>query len=244
MSELLDGKEGTIMEEKKKATALTEEKSEAKTEEKKEEKKEAVKETAAEKPAESPASEAEDDEDDVDASDLFKRRQSIDLTPENARFTRSKGGMISLEIDGPEGVEAFERVIVLRSFPVSAPNEFLSVREPSTKKKGRGAEIGMIRRLSDFDAETQTLINEEMALRYFTPEIKKILSVKEKFGYSYWEAETTAGKVSFILNNPFGSIRVLEDKRVYIADMDGNSFVIPNPEALDRASYRRIEIYM
>lgn len=231
------------MEEKKKDTAVTEEKSEAKAEKKKEEKKEAVKETA-EKPVDAPASEAEDDEDDVDADELFKRRQSIDLTPENARFTRSKGGMISLEIDGAEGVESFERVIVLRSFPVSAPYEFLSVREPSTKKKGRGAEIGMIRRLSDFDADTQALINEEMALRYFTPEIKKILSVKEKFGYSYWEAETTAGKVSFILNNPFGSIRVLEDKRVYIADMDGNSFVIPNPEALDRASYRRIEIYM
>ena len=232
------------MEEKKMDTAVTEAKAEA-TAVEKEEKKEAKKEdTAVDKPTDAPVSETEDDEDDVDADELFKRRQSIDLTPENARFTRSKGGMISLEIDGAEGKESFERVIVLRSFPVSAPDEFLSVREPNTKKKGRGAEIGMIRRLADFDEDTRALINEEMALRYFTPEIKKILSVKEKFGYSYWEAETTAGKVSFILNNPFGSIRVLEDKRVYIADMDGNSFVIPNPEALDRASYRRIEIYM
>lgn len=225
------------MEEKKKDSALTEEKTEKKTEEKKEEK-------ALEKHMDPPVADAEDDEDDVDADVLFKRRESIDLTPENVHFTRSQGGMISLEMDGPEGHETFERVIVLRSFPVTAPDEFLSVREPNTKKKGRGAELGMIRRLSDFDEETRALINEEMALRYFTPEIKKILSVKEKFGYSYWEAETTAGKVSFILNNPFGSIRVLEDKRVYISDMDGNSFVIPNPEALDRASYRRIEIYM
>ncbi len=232
------------MEEKKKDTAVTEEKSEAKAVEKEEKKKAKKEDTALDKPVDAPVSETEDDEDDVDADELFKRRQSIDLMPENARFTRSKGGMISLEIDGAEGKESFERVIVLRSFPVSAPDEFLSVREPNTKKKGRGAEIGMIRRLSDFDEDTRALINEEMVLRYFTPEIKKILSVKEKFGYSYWEAETTAGKVSFILNNPFGSIRVLEDKRVYIADMDGNSFVIPNPEALDRASYRRIEIYM
>ncbi len=238
------------MEEKKQDTVLTEEK----TDEKKE-----TKETKETKPAEKPSEEtnekpekketeddsaADDDEDAVDADELFKRRQSVDLTPENARFVRSAGGMISLELDGPEGHESFERVIILRSFPITAPNEFLSVREPSTKRKGRGAELGMIRRLSDFDEETRALINEEMALRYFTPEIKKILSVKEKFGYSYWEAETTAGKVSFVLNNPFGNIRVLEDKRVYISDMDGNSFVIPNPEALDRASFRRIEIYM
>lgn len=231
------------MEEKKQDTVLTkDEKKEEKkpadkqsqpTEEKVEEKAKAVETDA-----------AEDDEDEVDADELFKRRQSVDLTPENARFIRSKGGMISLELDGPEGHESFERVIILRSFPITAPNEFLSVREPSTKKKGRGAELGMIRRLSDFDEETRALINEEMALRYFTPEIKRILSVKEKFGYSYWEAETTAGKVSFVLNNPFGNIRVLEDKRVYISDMDGNSFMIPNPEALDRASFRRIEIYM
>ena len=59
-----------------------------------------------------------------------------------------------------------------------------------------------------------------------------------------WEAETTAGKVSFVLNNPFSNIRVLEDQRIYISDMDGNSFVIPDPTALDRASYRRIEVYI
>lgn len=243
------------MEEKTKDTALTEEKTVEKTDVKAEERKETAKaeekkDVKAEGKAEAkeemkPAETADDDDDDdVDADELFKRRVSVDLTPENARFLRSKGGMISLELDGPEGHETFERVIVLRSFPITAPDEFLSVREPSTKKKGRGAELGMIRRLSDFDAETQALINEEMALRYFTPEIRRILSVKEKFGYSYWEAETTAGKVSFILNNPFGSIRVLEDKRVYISDMDGNSFVIPRPDELDRASYRRIEIYM
>lgn len=214
---------------------------EEKTAEKPEKKKQAKEEI---KSVPAVGGDTDDDDNDVDANELFKRRVSVDLTPENAHFTRSQGGMISLELDGPEGHETFERVIVLRSFPVTAPDEFLSVREPSTKRKGRGAELGMIRRLSDFDADTQALINEEMALRYFTPEIKKILSVKEKFGYSYWEAETTAGKVSFILNNPFGCIRVLEDRRVYISDMDGNSFVILRPEELDRASYRRIEIYM
>ena len=145
---------------------------------------------------------------------------------------------------GENGEESFERVIVLRSFPVTAPNEFLSIREPDTRKKGRGAEIGMIRNLEVFDEETKALINAELDLRYFTPVILKILSVKDKFGYSYWEAETTAGKVSFVLNNPFSQIRVLEDMRIYISDMDGNSFVIPDPAKLDRASYRRIEIYI
>lgn len=230
--------------EEKTAAAETAEKTE-KTEEKKSEEKAEVKSPApAEETKDVPADAAAKDDDDIDPDELFKRRASIELTPENARFTKSKGGMISLELDGPEGHEIFERVVVLRSFPVTAPDEFLSVREPDTRKKGRGAELGMIRRLSDFDEATRALINAEMDLRYFTPEVKKITSVKDKFGYSYWEAETTAGKVSFVLNNPFSQIRVLEDQRIYISDMDGNSFVIPDPAKLDRASYRRIEIYI
>ena len=64
------------------------------------------------------------DDDDINPDDLFKRRPSITLTPENARFYESKGGMISLECDGPEGHEIFERVIILRSFPVTAPDNF------------------------------------------------------------------------------------------------------------------------
>jgi len=211
-----------------------------------EKKTETKKDDASEKdPKKTAAPAGEPEEEEINPDDLFKRRPSVDLTPQNAHFVTSKGGMISLTLEHEEGEpEFFERVVVMRSFPITAPDEFLSVREPDTRKKGRGAEIGMIRRLSDFDEATRAIINAELELRYFTPVIQKILSVKEKFGYSYWEAETTAGKVSFVLNNPFSNIRVLEDQRIYISDMDGNSFVIPDPTALDRASYRRIEVYI
>lgn len=184
--------------------------------------------------------------DDIDEGDLILEdtRESVPLTPENARFFRSGGGLISLELKGKDGVEVFERVVILRAFPVTNPTEFLSVREPDTKKKGRGHEIGMIRYMSDFDKETQDLFMEEIDRRYFSPVILKITGVKEKFGYSYWDAETTAGNVTFILNNPFNNIRELEDGRVYIYDIDGNCFDIPDPKKLDPASFRKIEIYL
>ena len=194
------------------------------------------------KKAENPSDDAEDEE--VDANELFKHRESIDLTPDNAWFSPSTGGLISLKIINAEGVEEnFERVI-RRSFPVTAPDEFLSVREPDSRKNGRGAEIGMIRNIHIFDEATVDLLNAELELRYFTPEIKKILSAKEKFGYCYWEADTTAGVISFVLNNPYSNIRILEDKRIFISDMDGNCFIIPDPKKLDRQSYKYIEIYI
>jgi len=184
--------------------------------------------------------------------DIFeKERISIPLTPENAAFTRSSGGLVSLNLAkclSPDGqdieAEYFERVVLMRCYPITNPDEFISVREPDSKKMGRGKEIGMIRRMSMFPQEVQDLINEELARRYFQPEITKIHSVKEKFGYTYWDAETTAGHITFIMNNPFSNIRALEDGRIFIADIDGNSFTVHDPAKLDPVSYRKLEVYL
>lgn len=189
--------------------------------------------------------EMEDDE----AGDLIleDERVSVPLTMENAVFFRSPSGLISLTLkhdDDSKEEEKFERVVAVRCFPVTNPNEFISIREPDSRKKGRGKEIGMIRRMSEMSEEVQQLINDELDRRYFTPEILKITAMKEKFGYTYWDVDTTAGKVTFVLNNPFSNIRNLEDGSVFINDIDGNCFKITDPAKLDQISYRKIEIYL
>jgi len=187
----------------------------------------------------------EEEEEDIDTDLLFKRRQSIDMTPENTWFSLSPSGMISARIINAEGAEeTFERVVILRSFPITAPEEFLSVREPDTKQKGRGSEIGIIRNLSDFDADTIELIRNELNLRYFTPTITKIHSAKEKFGYCHWKVETTSGHIEFSMNDPFNNVWVLEDGRVMLKDADGGRYVVPDPKKLDRQSLKCIELYI
>ncbi len=190
------------------------------------------------------ALEAEEEEDDGDLI-LEDTRVSVDITADNTVFRRSPSGLISLTLTHPDGkVEEFERVIAVRCFPVTNPNEFISIREADSKKKGRGKEIGMIRRMAEMPADAQEVINEELERRYFTPELLKITGMKEKFGYSYWDVETSAGKVTFVLNNPFSNIRVLEDQSVFINDIDGNCFKISDVTKLDAQSLRRIEIYL
>ncbi len=190
------------------------------------------------------AMEAEEDEADDGDLILEDARVSVDMTPENAVFKRSPSGLVSLALTVNGKTEEFERVVAVRCFPVTNPTEFVSIREPDSKKKGRGKEIGMIRRMSDMPKDAQELLTEELDRRYFTPEILKIMSMKEKFGYSYWDVETTAGKVTFVLNNPFHNIRVLEDESVFINDIDGNCFKIPDITKLDAQSVRKIEIYL
>ena len=124
---------------------------------------------AEDKKAEEKKTESAEDAEEVNADDLFKHRESITMTPENSWFSLSAGGLISLKIINAEGNEEFfERVVIRRSFPVTAPDEFLSVREPDSRIKGRGAEIGMIRNVNIFDKDTVKLINDELEVRYFT----------------------------------------------------------------------------
>ncbi|MEA4832200.1 MAG: DUF1854 domain-containing protein [Oscillospiraceae bacterium] len=220
----------------------------AKTADKKEDAKPAEKDPGEAKPENTKPEEtkaaADDDEENIE--DLFiPRRVSIPLTKENARFFRSQGGLISLDFTNHKGEkEIVERVVVYRAFPITNPDEFLSVREPDSKKEGRGLEIGMIRHLSDMSEESREVITEELTRRYFSPTITKIRNVKEKFGYSYWDADTTSGPVTFIMSNPFQNIRVLEDGRIFMRDMDGNNFQIPDSKSLDPASYKKIEVYL
>ena len=176
--------------------------------------------------------------------DLFHHRKSISLTPTNAHFFRSPGGLVSLTITNPDGsVETFERIMLIRAFPITNPDDYISVREPGNGG-GRGDEIGLIETIHLFDTKTVSLLNEELDRRYFIPEITKIYSMKEKYGYHYTEAQTSAGRVKFVLNNPSNNIRTLEDGRILITDTDGNCFCLPNPKKLDKQSYRIIEIYL
>lgn len=175
---------------------------------------------------------------------LFQHRKSLSLTPSNTTFFRSKGGMVSLTVTGDDQqTETFERVILVRAFPITNPDEFISVREPG-KNGGNGEEIGMIEKIALYDADTASLLSEELDRRYFIPQITKIYSMKEKYGYHYTEAQTSAGRVQFVMNNPSNNIRTLEDGRVLITDTDGNCFCLPDPSKLDKQSYRIIEIYL
>ncbi len=181
----------------------------------------------------------------TEEKDLFEHRVSIELTPENADFTRSAGNLISLTVTQPSGeVEFFERIVPVRAFPISSPDSFISIREPDTQLNGRGAEIGMIEDPSCFPAEVVDMLRDELSRRYFTPNIKKIHSFKEKFGFCYWDVTTGAGRIEFIMANPTGSIRTLEDGRVFMYDIDGNCFTIEAPDTLDKHSYKLIENYL
>lgn len=142
------------------------------------------------------------------------------LAPEKTRFERTRGGFLSLRI----GRRRFERVHLYRTFPLSEPSRLISVRDEKDN------EIGIIESLEAFDRDTIELMREELDRRYFSPIIESLVSLKEEFGYSYWDAETDAGFVRFTVKGGGTNVTPIDSDTLLVIDVDGNRFTFPNFE--------------
>lgn len=138
----------------------------------------------------------------------------------------------------PDGRRDYGRVLLHRAFPFDYPDGIVSVLQED------GTEIGMIRNIADFDEKTAALLREKLDNTYFIPVIEKIYSTKDRFGFVYFKCATDKGDVDFVLRNPFGNIIRLSEHDIYLIDVDGNRYHIPDVSALDRRSYRKIELYL
>ncbi len=162
------------------------------------------------------------------------------LSDENAVFSLSRGGLLSLTVNGEGESVTYDRVVVLRSFPLTAPDEFLSVRVPSDMQN----EIGMIEKLSDLSGENRALVQEELWRRYMIPKIKKITAFRRRAGLLRLTVESDLGKRSITMRDEASSVRILEGGRVLLTEINGCLYEIEDPKKLDKASYRRIEVFL
>ena len=83
---------------------------------------------------------------DFNEEDLKKESEELlemrFLNRDNAVFARTAGGFVSLKTKEKE----YDRVGVYLTFPLTNPEEFISIREADEKAK----EIGLVEKLSDF----------------------------------------------------------------------------------------------
>lgn len=142
------------------------------------------------------------------------------------------------EETGENETKHYDRIFLHRAFPFDHPWSYISVLDADSK------EIGIISKIDDFGKETETLLRDELERKYFAPRIEKILSVKERYGFSYWKVITDSGELSFALHDTYRSLLKIGGTRVFILDIDGNRFEIPDVEQLDRKSFKKIELYL
>ena len=169
----------------------------------------------------------------AESADLLELRY---LTKENARFERTQGGFVKLTYKDT----TYDRVSVYRTFPVTMPEEFISIREANEKAR----EIGVVEKLSALEPEQAKMLKEQLDLRYFTPEITKVFDIKTEYGYGYFHVMTTYGECRFTIHNGGSSVTSLTDTRIVINDLDGNRFEVPDIMKLTVAERKKLDLFI
>lgn len=159
------------------------------------------------------------------------------MSPEAAKFEK-RGEFPALTVKDGDGETTYDRVWLHRVFPFDLPYEFISVQTKENE------EIGIIRVLSDFDDETVEILKAELDRKYFTPVIKRIITLKERHGFSYWKVETDIGEMELSLQDTYKSITRVGADRAFVTDVSGNRYEIPSLEELDRRSQKKLELYL
>ena len=166
-----------------------------------------------------------------------KRRRSHRtrmLNPADLEFERTSGGFVTLTVRGVEP-ERYERINAFRTFPLSAGDQYLSLRDRE------GDEIGIIESIEDLAPAQAALLRDELERRYFTPLIKRVESLKEEFGYSYWTVDTGAGRRRFTVQSGKNNVTMVGSGRLLIVAVDGNRFEVADYTRLDRSVLRTLE---
>ncbi|MBO4864234.1 MAG: DUF1854 domain-containing protein [Eubacterium sp.] len=152
------------------------------------------------------------------------------------KFERTEGGFVSLDYEG----EHYDRVKVVRLFPFTDADKYISIREHGND----GREIGIIEDLNAMPEETVAILKKQLDLSYFTPVIQKIFSIKDEYGYAYFHVMTDKGECKFSINMGSNAVTKLSDTRLIISDVDENRFEIRDVDALTQKERRMLDLFL
>lgn len=151
------------------------------------------------------------------------------------QLQRNAHGRLVLHLaDGTEHVG----VTPVRAFPVSAPQEGLSL------VAAEGQELLWFDAMDEIPAEARALIEQDLVAREFLPTITRIVSVSSFSTPSTWRVETDRGPAALVLKGEEDIRRLAERIHLRISASDGVQFRIADATRLDRASRKLLERFL
>jgi hypothetical protein len=160
------------------------------------------------------------------------------LDPQTLHFSYAPEGLVRLEI---ENERCYLSVEIDRSFPVDEEGHFLSVRNVLNEER---PEIGIINDAALLEPDSSKVVQAELYRHYFVPQIQSITFLKEEFGVLNFECNTDRGPREFSVRNPQENLRQISENRMFIIDIDGCRYEIPDLRDLDKKSMTILRDYV
>jgi hypothetical protein len=146
---------------------------------------------------------------------------------------RNPAGQWCLNADGV----LYERVSVVRAYPISAPDESVSVLDAD------GHELRWIDSLAGLDEDRREQLEVALNSREFTPVISAILGISSISTPSRWTVRTDRGITELLLPGEEALQRVGASS-LLVSDAAGVQYLIRDIPALDRASRKFLERFL
>jgi hypothetical protein len=156
------------------------------------------------------------------------------MSPETSelRLFYQPQGMPRLTVDNDR---SYLKAKVVLAAPLSRPREHVSILD------GKGEEIVMLPDLEALDAESRRVAEQELQRRYLTCQVRQLVSLRQEFGVTYWEADTDRGVRDFVIRDHQENCVWLSETHLLLIDVDGSRFEIPDRRLLDERSQQLLD---
>lgn len=155
-------------------------------------------------------------------------------TADSVVLQRDAFGRLLLQVGDLDPAQV---VVPVRAFPLTVPNGCVALVGAD------GREQAWIERLADLAAESRALVEEELALRDFIPEIARVCAVSSFATPSVWDVETDRGRTRLTLKSE-DDLRRLDGNGYLVASADGVQFRIRDRMTLDRHSRKLLDRFL
>ena len=149
------------------------------------------------------------------------------LTPSDATIRNNARG--TLEVELPDGT-THRGVFAVNLFPATNPDDYISLRV--WNREGEEQEIGILRELDRWGAETQKLVRAALLRRYYLQPLTGIDQLRLELGYLHFDARTPHGPRRFTMRWSQAQVQDFGDRGKVLVDVDDNRFLVPDVTAL------------
>ena len=156
-------------------------------------------------------------------------------TLDSFKLDRDVWGQLILTLSDGRRLEGVE---VARSFPISAPEAFVSILD------AEGHEAVCVEEPSRLPPELWKTLQEELDRREFVPYVERILSVSADADPSQWHVVTDRGETTFLMEDSDNDVRRLGPNQILLVDTHGIRYLIADTRRLDATSRRILDRYL
>jgi ATP-binding cassette subfamily B protein len=121
-------------------------------------------------------------------------------------------------------------VFVVRTFPATHPDEYLSVR--GWNESGEEIELGMLRGLAAWPAASQVVVRTALRRRSLVRVISRVHEVKLAHGYLDFDVDTDVGRQAFTMRWTGSQAMDFGPGGKLLIDTEENRYVVPDVAAL------------